>query len=75
MDAPFSALSPQATKEPAVNKNNIDEMKLRFVMMFSFRADERPNDLFIRLHYEADRSIGSRRKLVHAFRPARECRS
>jgi hypothetical protein len=75
MEASFSALSPQATKKAVVTKNDIDEMKLRFVMMFSFRADERPNDLLIRLHYEANRSIGSSMKVVHAFRPSRECRS
>jgi hypothetical protein len=47
-----------------VTKNNIDEMKLRFLMMFSFRSDDR-NDSFIRFHYVKDRSIGSPMKRAH----------
>jgi hypothetical protein len=52
-----------------VTKNNIDEMKLRFLMMFSFRADDR-NHSFIRFHYVKDRSIGSPMKRAHRLSPA-----
>jgi hypothetical protein len=62
-------LAPQATKDPIVTKNDIDEIKLRFAMIFSFRADEWPSCSLSRSYYERDRSTGSPTSSRTAFRP------